>query len=60
MSIGGTLSDECVVLESEIFKSSAKIVEEICQLCNFNNMDIKNADSDSASDKDSPEKQEHC
>ena len=46
----GTLSDEYVVLESE---SSAKIVEEICQLCNFDNMDIKNADSDSASDQDS-------
>ena len=46
----GTLSDEYVVLENE---SSAKIVEEICQLCNFDNMDIKNADSDSASDQDS-------
>eukprot|EP00731_Ephydatia_muelleri_P014645 Em0008g365a len=40
----GTLSEEYVVLESQMFKSSAKIVEEICQLCNFDNiMDIKKA-----------------
>ena len=49
-----------VVLEGEIFKSSAKTVEEVCKLMGFDNVDIQDADSDSASDKDSPEKQEHC
>ena len=48
------------VLESKIFKSSAKTVEEVFKKMGFDNVDIKDADSDSASDKDSPEKQEHC
>ena len=48
------------VLESKIFKSSAKTVKEVFKKMGFDNVDIKDADSDSASDKDSPEKQEHC
>ena len=49
-----------VVLEGKIFKSSAKSLGEVLKKMGFSNVDVKDADSDSASDKDSPEKQEHC
>eukprot|EP00731_Ephydatia_muelleri_P014634 Em0008g354a len=56
----GIISEGYAVLEGVIFKSSAKSLEAVLKKMGFDNVDIKDADSDSASDKDSPEKQEHC